>query len=62
MLLLHCANLELLLEENGCLLVIIANNLVYNILPITVDTSLEQSPIVQRFHGGDVCLMLRVLL
>lgn len=41
MLLLHCANLELLLKENGCLLVVVANNLVYYVLPITVDASLK---------------------
>lgn len=62
MLLFHCPNLEFLLEENGCLLVIVANNLVHNILPIAVDASLEQSPVIQGLHGGDICLLLRILL
>jgi hypothetical protein len=36
-LLIRSADLELLLQEDGCLLVIVANNLVNNILPIAID-------------------------
>lgn len=40
MFLLWSTNLELLLEENGSLLVIVADNFVNYIFPVTIDTSL----------------------
>ena len=42
------ANLELLLEEDGCLLVIVADDLVDDILPVAIDVAVQQSAIVER--------------
>lgn len=40
-LLLSSPNLELLLKKDGCLLIIIANNLIDNILPVAVDGTVK---------------------
>lgn len=57
-LLLCCANLELLLKKDGCLLIVIAYNLVDNIFPVTVDSSVKETTIVERLRGGQVSLTL----
>lgn len=41
-----CADFELLLEENGCLLVITADDLVNDVFPITRDVLVEETPVV----------------
>lgn len=41
------ANLQFLLKKNGSLLVIVADNLVDNVLPITVDIAIQQTTIVE---------------
>jgi hypothetical protein len=46
-LLLRGAHLELLLKENRGLLVIVAHNLVDNVLPVAVDIAVEETPVVQ---------------
>ena len=50
-LLLCSTNFELLLEENRSLLVIIANNLVDNVLPVAVDSAVKEAAIVERLRG-----------
>lgn len=47
-LLLLSSNLELLLQEDGRLLVIVADNLVDDILPVAGDVPIEKAPVVQR--------------
>lgn len=51
-LLLGRANLELLLEEDGCLLVIVANNLVDDVLPVAVDIAVKEATVVKRLGRG----------
>jgi hypothetical protein len=41
MLLIGCTDLKLLLQKNGCLLIVIANNLIDDILPVAVHTSFK---------------------
>lgn len=57
-LLLCGANLELLLEEDRCLLIIVAYNLVDNIFPVTIDSSIKETTVVERFGSGQVSLSL----
>lgn len=40
-------DLKLLLEKDGGLLIVVANNLVNNVLPVAVDIAIEQAAIVQ---------------
>ena len=47
-LLLGGADLELLLKEDRCLLVIVADDLVDDILPVAIDVAVQQSAIVER--------------
>lgn len=47
-LLLYRADLELLLEKDGCLLVVVANNLVDDELPVATHVAVEEAAIVQR--------------
>lgn len=58
-LLLWGADLELLLQEYRGLLVVVAYNLVDDVLPVTVDIAIEESAIVQGFGGREVSLALR---
>lgn len=51
-LLLMCADLKLLLQENGCLLVVVANNLVYNVFPVTSNVAVKEPAVVQRLSRG----------
>ena len=57
-LLLGSANFELLLKEDRCLLIIVANNLVDNILPVAVDSTVKKATIVEWFSGRQVSLTL----
>lgn len=57
-LLLGGADLELLLQEYRGLLVVVAYNLVDDVLPVTVDIAIEESAIVQGLGGRKVCLAL----
>lgn len=57
-LLLRCADLELLLEEDGSLLIVVADNLIDNVLPVAVDVSVQETAVVQWLSGRQVCLTL----
>jgi hypothetical protein len=57
-LLLSGADLELLLKEDRCLLIIVANNLVNNVLPVAVDSAIKKAAVVERFGGWQVGLAL----
>ena len=57
--LLDRADLELLLQEDRSLLVIVANDLVNNVLPIASDASIEKTPVVEWLHRRDVGLTWR---
>ena len=58
-LLLDCADFELLLQEDGCLLVVIANNLVNDVFPVACDASVKQATVVQWFHWRHIGLSWR---
>lgn len=45
------SNLELLLKEDRCLLVVVADNLVNDILPVAVDAAVKETAVVQGFSG-----------
>jgi hypothetical protein len=47
-------DLKLLLQKDGSLLVVVANNLVHNVLPVAVDVAVQQATVVERFSGGNV--------
>lgn len=51
-LLFSCTYLELLLEEDRSLLVIVANDLVNDVLPVAVDSSVKESAVVEGLCGG----------
>lgn len=51
-LLLGSANLELLLEEDGRLLVVVADDLVHNVLPVAVDIAVKEAAVVERLGRG----------
>lgn len=55
-LLVRCADFELLLEEDRSLLVVVADYLVYNILPIAAHVPIQQPTVV---HGLDRRHVLR---
>lgn len=55
-LLLRCADFELLLQENGCLLIIVAYNLVHNVFPVTRDILVEEASIIEWFKRRNVGL------
>lgn len=57
-LLLWCSHLELLLKKDRCLLVIIADNLVNNVLPVAVDAAVEETAVVQGLSGRQIGLSL----
>lgn len=52
--LLRCADLELLLKEDGSLLVIVADNLVNNVLPVAVDSTVKKTTVVERLSSRQV--------
>lgn len=60
-LLLCSADLELLLQEDGCLLVIVADDLIDNVLPITRDSFVQKTPVIHRLKRCDVGLAAGVL-
>lgn len=55
-LLLGCTNLELLLQEDGGLLIIVANDLVDNVLPVAIDGAVKKTAIVERLSGWQIGL------
>ena len=57
-LLLRGPNLELLLEEDGRLLIIVADDLVHDVLPIAVDIAVKEAAVVERLSRGQICLTL----
>lgn len=57
-LLLRSSDLELLLKEDRRLLIIVADNLVDNILPIAVDVAIEETAVVQWLCRWQVGLPL----
>jgi hypothetical protein len=57
-LLLGRADLELLLQENGRLLVVVADDLVYDVFPVAVDIAVKETTIVEGFGRGQVRLSL----
>lgn len=61
-LLLSSANLQFLLKENGRLLVIVADNLVNDILPVTCNALIKQPTVVQRLESRNVSLGARCSL
>jgi hypothetical protein len=58
-LLLSSANFELLLQEDGGLLIIIADDLINNILPVAIDSTIKKTTVVKRFSGWQIGLTLR---
>jgi hypothetical protein len=59
-LLLGCAYLELLLKEDGRLLVVVADDLVYDVLPVAAHVAVQQATIVHRLDRRDVLGSARV--
>lgn len=57
-LLLWCTELQLLLEENGCLLIVAAHDLVNDVAPVAALVTVEQAAIVQWLNGAHVVLPL----
>ena len=55
-LLLSRTNLELLLQEYGSLLIIVAHNLINNILPVAVDGAVKKTTIIKGLGGWQVSL------
>lgn len=49
-LLLHCANFELLLQEDRGLLIIVANNLVDYVLPVASHATIKEATVIERLH------------
>ena len=60
-LLLCGADLELLLQEDGCLLVIVADDFIDNIFPITRDSFVQKTAVVHRLKWRDIGLAAGVL-
>lgn len=54
--LLRSSDLELLLEENGSLLVVVADDLVDNVLPVAIDVAIQETTIVEGLGGGQIRL------
>ena len=55
-LLLGCADLQLLLKEDRCLLVIVAHDLVDDVFPIAIHRAIQQATVVQRLDRRHVGL------
>lgn len=53
---LDCSYLQLLLEKNGRLLIVIADNLVHYVFPVTRDVLIKKTSIIERFMWCDVRL------
>ena len=53
------ANLELLLQKDGGLLVIAADNLVNNILPVAVHITVQQTAVIEGLSWSEIGLTLR---
>lgn len=53
-LLLRSTDLEFLLQENRRLLIVVADDLVNNILPVAVHVTIQQSTIVERLGRGQI--------
>jgi hypothetical protein len=54
-LLLWSSDLQLLLQENRCLLIIVANDLVDDVLPVAIDVSVKKTTVVERLSRGKIC-------
>ena len=57
-LLLGCADLELLLQEDRSLLIIVANDLVNNVLPVAVNSAVKKTAVVEWLSSWQVSLAL----
>lgn len=55
-LLLRSSDFELLLEEDRSLLVVVADNLVDDVLPVAIDVTIQETTIVQGLSSGQICL------
>jgi len=53
-LLFRCAYFELLLKEDGSLLVVVADDLIDDVLPVAAHVSVQQATIVHGFNRGHV--------
>lgn len=53
-LLVGCGDLELLLKEDGGLLIVVADNLVDDVLPVAAHATVEKAAIVQRLGSVEV--------
>lgn len=53
-LLLRRADLELLLQEDGGLLIVIADDLIDNVLPVATHVAIEKTPVVHRLDRRHV--------
>jgi hypothetical protein len=52
------SDLKLLLQEDRGLLIVVADDLVDNVLPVAVDIAIQETAIVQWLSWGKVCLIL----
>jgi len=57
-LLLSGANLELLLKKYGSLLIIVANDLIDDVLPVAVDCTVKKTAIIEWLRSWKVSLSL----
>lgn len=57
-LLLRRANLELLLEEDGRLLIVVTDNLVDDVFPVAIDIAVKKTAVVERLGRGQIRLAL----
>ena len=57
-LLLRCAEFQLLLKEDGSLLVVAAHNLVDDVAPVAAHVTIEQAAVVEWLNGAHVVLAL----
>ncbi len=53
-LLLSCADLELLLKEDRSLLIIVAHDLVNNVLPVAINSTVKQTTVVERLGSRQI--------
>jgi hypothetical protein len=53
-LLLRCSNLQLLLKKDGCLLVVVADDLVDNVLPVAAHVAVQQASVVHGFDRRNI--------
>ena len=57
-LLLRSSHLELLLEKDRCLLVVVADDLINDILPVAIDAAVKQAAVVQGLSSWQIGLSL----